>query len=201
MSEIYKRITFGPTIAPECGVVGPKVIGRARPGEGKKMSEATEETPVRRKPKSYRRHEREPRRRLVTIRFNDAELGEIREAAKRNGSDSVGAWVGTLASAVARGTEKRSVPKPMQLDREALGQVMQARGQMSSIGNNVNQIAAALNSGSEVPDVQVDALLAKVREIVNRLDDLTVQLVGRPAHCPRCNPFDRPRCGGFRRAK
>lgn len=94
-------------------------------------------------------------------------------AAGREGL-SAGAYAARAAVAVAKGTV---VPIPMD-ERERLQELTQARVAVNRIGNNLNQIAAVLNAEGEVTREQLAAVLSRVTQAVERLDDATVSFMG-----------------------
>lgn len=71
-------------------------------------------------------------------------------------------------------------PTPRQFSADAkvvLMELIQSRGQLRRIGNNLNQVAYALNSEGEVTDAQLKAVLARVNEAVRHVDEATLQVM------------------------
>lgn len=61
--------------------------------------------------------------------------------------------------------------------RNALGEFIQARNQLSRIGNNANQIARALNADGTVTNAQLEATLTAVENAIQRMDAATRQVM------------------------
>lgn len=118
------------------------------------------------------RQEEAPRRRRVNLAFNEAELAVLQEAARREDM-AVAAWAARAALAVAA---EKVVPVPVDA-RDVLQELIQSRGQLQRIGNNLNQIARVLNSDGEVTDAQVEAVLKYVQAAVRRVDEATLQVM------------------------
>ncbi|MEV5774242.1 plasmid mobilization relaxosome protein MobC [Streptomyces antimycoticus] len=124
---------------------------------------------------SIRRRGREPggpRSHRFKVSFNDAELAIVKEAADRE-NQALASWVGQAALAVA--TE---LVVPVSADAKVvLHELIRSRGQLRRIGNNLNQVAYALNSEGEVTDAQIKAVLARVHEAVRHVDEATLQVM------------------------
>ncbi|GAA1011503.1 plasmid mobilization relaxosome protein MobC [Streptomyces thermogriseus] len=118
------------------------------------------------------RQEEAPRRRRVNLAFNEAELAVLQEAARREDM-AVAAWAARAALAVAA---EKVVPVSADA-RDVLQELIQSRGQLQRIGNNLNQIARVLNSDGEVTDAQVEAVLKYVQAAVRRVDEATLQVM------------------------
>nr|WP_233221402.1 plasmid mobilization relaxosome protein MobC [Streptomyces carminius] len=108
----------------------------------------------------------------MNLAFNDAELAIVQEAASRENM-APAAWAARAALAVAAETVV-----PVSVDaKEVLQELIQSRGQLRRIGNNLNQVAHVLNAEGEMTDEQVQAVLARVQAAVRRVDEATVQLM------------------------
>lgn len=121
-----------------------------------------------------RRRERpeQPRSKSVRLTYNDAELAIVREAAGRAGM-AVSSWIARTALDAACG-----VVLPMAAEaRVALEELIQARGQLRRVGNNLNQIALVLNSRGNVPAVELDVVLRAVAQAVGQVDVATVRVM------------------------
>ncbi|MFE7212492.1 MobC family plasmid mobilization relaxosome protein [Streptomyces sp. NPDC057611] len=122
-----------------------------------------------------RRREREaggPRSTRVKVSYNDDELKIISAAAERD-STALAAWVGSAALAVAKETVV-----PVSADaKDVVQEVIRSRVQLSRVGNNLNQIARALNSDGTVTDEQLLAVLSAVETAIRRSDAATLQLM------------------------
>jgi hypothetical protein len=122
-----------------------------------------------------RRREREPagpRSNRLKVSYNDTELAIVQEAADRE-NQALASWVAWVALAVAK-----EVVVPVSVDaKEVLQELIQSRGQLRRIGNNLNQVAHILNADGEVTDAQLKAVLAHVNEAVRRVDEATLQVM------------------------
>lgn len=94
----------------------------------------------------------ERRSKSVMVRVTPSEWDRLVEAADRNGGLSVGAYVGALAQDAA-------VKRPL-LPVTVIGELTAAKQQLRRIGVNLNQIAAAVNSGEALPGNTAAVLLA-----------------------------------------
>ena len=113
------------------------------------------------------------RSKLMTVRFTDGDLATVRAAAERAGM-AVSAWVGELAVDAA---EHRAMP-PGWLHREVMTELVHLRSQIVWVGNNVNQIARAINSGI-VPDMDLQPLLARLTEVVGSIEEAAEKIRSR----------------------
>lgn len=124
---------------------------------------------------SVRRRGREPggpRSHRFKISFNDAELAIVQEAADRE-NQALASWVGQASLAVA--TEQ---VVPVSADAKVvLQELIRSRGQLRRVGNNLNQVAYALNAEGEVTNAQIRAVLALVNETVRHVDEATLQVM------------------------
>ncbi|MGW3415622.1 plasmid mobilization protein [Streptomyces sp. NPDC000888] len=122
-----------------------------------------------------RRRGREPggaRSHRFKVSFNDAELAIVQEAADRE-NQALASWVGQASLAVA--TEQ---VVPVSADAKVvLQELIRSRGQLRRVGNNLNQVAYALNAEGEVTNAQIRAVLALVNETVRHVDEATLQLM------------------------
>lgn len=105
------------------------------------------------------------RSKLMTVRFTDGDLATVRAAAERAGM-AVSAWVGELAVDAA---EHRAMP-PGWLHREVMTELVHLRSQIVWVGNNVNQITRAINSGI-VPGMDLQPVLARLTEVVGSIEE------------------------------
>ncbi|NGO40614.1 plasmid mobilization relaxosome protein MobC [Streptomyces ureilyticus] len=121
----------------------------------------------------YREREADgPRDNRLKVSYNDTELTIVREAAARN-NQALAAWVGNVALDVA----KEKVVPVSNNTRDVLAEFIRARNQLSRIGNNVNQIAKALNADGTVAGAQLAAALDAVLQSVRRMDEATRQVM------------------------
>ncbi|WP_189397508.1 plasmid mobilization relaxosome protein MobC [Streptomyces sp. FBKL.4005] len=127
----------------------------------------------RRAPKRRREREAEGTRdNRIKVSYNDSELAIVTEAAARD-NQALASWVGATALNVAK---EKVVPVSTD-SRDVLAELIQARNQASRIGNNVNQIAKALNAAGTVTGAQLAATLDAILKSVKRLDEATLQVM------------------------
>lgn len=113
------------------------------------------------------------RSKLMTVRFTDGDLATVRAAAERAGM-AVSAWVGELAVDAA---EHRAMP-PGWLHREVMTELVHLRSQIVWVGNNVNQIARAINSGI-VPGMDLQPVLARLAEVAGSVEEAAEKVRSR----------------------
>jgi predicted transcriptional regulator len=94
--------------------------------------------------------EKRQRTHVARIRLDDAEQGKLEELASASGL-SVGAY---LRAAALKSAGVRAKPRPS-VDRELLAR---ANADLNRVGNNINQIAHALNSGRDPPFILAEAM-------------------------------------------
>ncbi|MGW1839624.1 plasmid mobilization relaxosome protein MobC [Streptomyces sp. NPDC002067] len=110
-----------------------------------------------------------PRAKRVNLSFNQTEFDLLKLAAERENL-SPGAYAARTSLAVARG---ELIPLPADY-RDRLRTLAHSRVALNRIGNNLNQIAAALNAEGEVPPAQLAAVLERVSRAVETMDAATV---------------------------
>lgn len=122
-------------------------------------------------PEQRRRTRRndEPRPHRMNLRLGDDEKAAI-EAAATLARKTPTSYATDVVLAVAMGT---LTPIPTTY-REELRELVDARTALTRIGTNLNQIARAVNSGGDVTQEQLDAVLARVGEAVRRVDEATI---------------------------
>ncbi|QHC33893.1 plasmid mobilization relaxosome protein MobC [Streptomyces sp. HF10] len=121
----------------------------------------------------YREREAAGRRtNRFLVSYNDTELAIVNEAANRD-NQALAAWVGDAALNVAK---EKVVPVSVDA-RDVIAELIQSRNQASRIGNNVNQIAKALNADSTVTGAQLAAALDAIVKVVQRMDEATLQVM------------------------
>lgn len=121
----------------------------------------------------YREREADGRRdKRLKVSYTDTELTIVREAAARD-NQALAAWVGNAALNVAK---EKVVPVSVDA-RDLIAELIQARNQASRIGNNVNQIAKALNADGTVTSAQLVATLDAILKAVRRMDEATLQVM------------------------
>ncbi len=70
--------------------------------------------------------------------------------------------------------EHRTVPPGWQY-REVMTELTRLRSQITWVGNNVNQIARAINSGI-VPDMDLQSVLDRLQEVVSSIEQAAEQV-------------------------
>ncbi|MGW4692359.1 plasmid mobilization relaxosome protein MobC [Kitasatospora sp. YST-16] len=128
-----------------------------------------------RRPRRRHRDAQQRPHRIVT-RFNTTERDEITAAAEQR-EQTVSRFVATSTLAAARGHSSARDPQD-QLDR-AVDTLVSARAHLARVGNNLNQIAFALNSGGQVRPADLDATLGAVRAAIATVDRTAYQLAIR----------------------
>jgi hypothetical protein len=118
-------------------------------------------------PRRRRRHQA-PRPKRLTVRFSADEWDVVWTLARRDRL-AVAAWVAVAASEKASPTPTAG---PGQSDlRAVLGELNLARTQPAKAGALLNQAVAALNSGGDVADPQLEATAAFVARRVAQVDE------------------------------
>ncbi|MFH8410394.1 plasmid mobilization relaxosome protein MobC [Streptomyces sp. NPDC018019] len=122
-----------------------------------------------------RRREREAggrRTNRFLVSYSDAELSIVKEAADRD-NQALASWVGSAALDVAA---EKVVPVSTDA-RDVVAELIEARRQAARIGNNMNQVAKALNADGTVTAAQLAAVLDGVRKAIGRIDEATRQVM------------------------
>lgn len=114
----------------------------------------------------------DPRSERVNLRLNPTEKRTIELAAVRQNL-SAGAYAARAAYLVAKG---ELLPLPVD-EKEKLQTLSEARVALNRIGTNLNQIAHVLNSDGVVTPEQLTAVLIRVAEAVERVDDASLSLM------------------------
>lgn len=107
---------------------------------------------------SRRGSERRQRRHVARLRLDEAEQAKLEERASAAGL-STGAY---LRAAALGGAGVRARPRAS-VDRQLLAR---ANADLNRVGNNINQIAHALNAGGDPPYLLADAL-ADLRTVLS----------------------------------
>jgi hypothetical protein len=120
----------------------------------------------------YRVRRASARPRAVKVLYGEDELATVALAAARAGLRP-SSYVAAAALAAAQGV---AAPASSSESRELLTELMRARTAVRQYGTNLNQVAAALNSGaSEVP-VWLAAAVAGADRATARVDEAAAQL-------------------------
>ena len=122
----------------------------------------------------HRLHRFPGRGNAVKVLYGDDELAVVRCAASEAGL-RVSSYVAAAALAAAGGS---AAPSGGRQDRQALAELVQVRAALRQYGNNLNQIAAALNSGAGVPGWLLAAVEGGERA-VRRVDEAAQLLTRR----------------------
>ncbi|NKW34915.1 plasmid mobilization relaxosome protein MobC [Rhodococcus hoagii] len=120
------------------------------------------------------------RTRTVAVRLTDAEEAVWIDAALADGHRQLGAWVRERAVAGYLG-KVRPRAGGGGLSAEAAAEVAAMRQQMTKVGNNLNQIARAVNSGQVSPEMAAaldKGWLAKWGQELGRMADRLDALEG-----------------------
>lgn len=142
--------------------------GGSQPGEGA-TPHAVVETRMR-----PRLRQSQQRNRVRSVRLTADELADIQEAAATMGMRVAG-FLADAAVAVARAQEG---PASWLMNQRALvEELMRASAQLARVGNNLNQVAKALNSGVEVP--YADDAIARVVRAAARVEAAATEIAKR----------------------
>jgi len=128
-------------------------------------------------PARYRVRRAPARPRAVKVLYGEDELETVARAAARAGLRP-SSYVAGAALASARGAV---APTSDSEYRELLTELMQTRAAVRRYGTNLNQIAAAMNSGVTEPPVWLVAAVAGAERATARIDEAASVLAGRLA--------------------
>ena len=128
-------------------------------------------------PVRYRVRRAPARPRAVKVLYGEDELETVARAAARAGLRP-SSYVAAAALASARGAV---TPTSDNEYRELLTELMQTRAAVRRYGTNLNQIAAAMNSGVTEPPVWLVAAVAGAERATARIDEAASVLAGRLA--------------------
>jgi len=125
----------------------------------------------------YRVRRAPARPRAVKVLYGEDELATVGRAAVRAGLRP-SSYVAAAALASAQGAEP---PTWHSESRELLTELMRTRAAVRQYGTNLNQIAAALNSGVTEPPVWLAAAVAGADRATARIDQAATALRRRLA--------------------
>ena len=128
-------------------------------------------------PVRYRVRRASARPRAVKVLYGEDELATVSRAAARAGLRPSG-YVAAAALASAQGA---APPTAHSESRELLTELLQARAAVRQYGTNLNQIAAAMNSGVTEPPVWLAAAVAGAERATARIDEAATRLRQRLA--------------------
>ena len=153
------RATGGPRVAAPLQPAGPSAVLTAVAIET--SGDAGQDSPSNR---NYRMRAGRPRLHRVNLRLQQAEYEALEEAARRAGLT----LTGYAAAAAMAAALQREAPTQQPL-RQALLEIIAARGQVRRFGVNVNQAVRVLNSAGEPPLWMPEAVELTTRAVA-RLD-------------------------------
>ncbi|MGW6742792.1 plasmid mobilization protein [Streptomyces sp. NPDC055025] len=114
------------------------------------------------------------RARVCSVRLNDDEWQRLTVAA-RTARRSLPAYLVRAGLAAAEDSENTTAVIAGR--RELVTELFAARRHLGQVGNNLNQVTRALNSGGRPPEL--DAVIAAVQRAVSRVQDATDQLLAQ----------------------
>ncbi|CCA58945.1 hypothetical protein SVEN_5659 [Streptomyces venezuelae ATCC 10712] len=138
--------------------------------EPRRKRRATKTTSRKRSPKTTP----DKRAYVCSVRLNDVEKQQLADAAAA-ARTSLPAFLARAGLAAARNPE--SAAASIAGERELIAEVFAARRHLGQVGNNVNQIARAINLGDRPADAQLDAVLNAVRRATERVQAATDKLL------------------------
>lgn len=111
---------------------------------------------------------------VCSVRLNDTEKHLLVDAAAA-ARTSLPAFLARAALAAARDPE--SAAGSIAGERELISEIFASRRHLGHVGNNLNQLARAVNSGDHPSDAQFDAALNAVRRATERVQIATDKLL------------------------
>ncbi|MFI6005026.1 plasmid mobilization protein [Streptomyces sp. NPDC051366] len=131
---------------------------------------ATKNTSRKRSPKTAA----DKRSHVCSVRLNDDEKHHLTTAAAA-ARTSLPAFLARSALAAARDPEHAA--GAIAGERELISEMFAARRHLGHVGNNLNQVARAINSGDRPADAHLDAVLTAVRRATDRVQAATDRLL------------------------
>ncbi|MFJ7779345.1 plasmid mobilization protein [Streptomyces yangpuensis] len=147
--------------------------GRSQPEEKpspRRTRRATKNASRKRSPKNAA----DKRSYVCSVRLNDTEKHLLATAAEATRT-SLPAFLARSALAAARDPEHAA--GAIAGERELISEMFAARRHLGHVGNNLNQVARAINSGDRPADAHLDAVLAAVRRATDRVQAATDRLI------------------------
>ncbi|WP_436319091.1 plasmid mobilization protein [Streptomyces virginiae] len=121
-----------------------------------------------------RTYKRRQRPNVCSVRMSDDELALVATAAKTAGVTLAGFFARAALSACR---DPQTSAAAIAGRREMVAELFAARRHLGQIGNNLNQLTRAINSGAQPPDAQLDAVLDAVHRASARVQGATDQLL------------------------
>ncbi|MEU3602654.1 plasmid mobilization relaxosome protein MobC [Streptomyces sp. NPDC006798] len=113
---------------------------------------------------------------MCSVRLNDEEKTLLATAAQRTRT-SLPAFLARAGLAAARDLDQTAAAVAGQ--RETVTELFAARRHLGQVGNNLNQVARALNSGGQPAEQQLDAVIAATQRAVQRVQDAADRLLAQ----------------------
>ncbi|WP_425424524.1 plasmid mobilization protein [Streptomyces katrae] len=111
---------------------------------------------------------------MCSVRMDDDEHALVATAAKAVGVTVAGFFA---KAALKEAHDPHTSAAAIAGRRETVIKLFTARRHLAQIGNNLNQLTRAVNSGGRPTDIQLDAVLDSVRRASARVQDATDQLL------------------------
>ncbi|MFI7102799.1 plasmid mobilization protein [Streptomyces sp. NPDC050161] len=146
--------------------------GGPQPGE-EAPQRSTSATPPAPRKRSPLKRERK-RSRMCNIRLNDDEWKHLTTAA-RSTRTSLPAYL--VRAGLAAADDGENTAAAIAGHRQLVTELFAARRHLGQVGNNLNQVTRALNSGGQ--PAELDAVIGAVNRAVNRVQDVTDKLLDR----------------------
>ncbi|MFB7255092.1 plasmid mobilization protein [Streptomyces nojiriensis] len=121
-----------------------------------------------------RTYKRRQRPNVCSVRMSDDELALVATAAKTAGVTLAGFFA---RAALSASRDPQTSTAAIAGRREMVAELFAARRHLGQIGNNLNQLTRAINSGAQPPDAQLDAVLDAVHRASARVQGATDQLL------------------------
>ncbi|MFI1886024.1 plasmid mobilization protein [Streptomyces jumonjinensis] len=125
--------------------------------------------------RSPKQHDRK-RVRVCSVRLNDEEKTLLTAAAQQTRT-SLPAFLARAGLTAASDLDHTAATIAGQ--RETVTELFAARRHLGQVGNNLNQIARAINSGAQPTEPELDAVIAATQRAVHRVQDATDRLLAQ----------------------
>lgn len=144
--------------------------GGSQPGAEKQQRSHVDATPVSSARK--RSPQKNKRARMCNIRLNDDEWSRL-TAAAHSSRKSLPAYL--VRAGLAAADDSENTTALIAGHRELIAELFAARRHLGQVGNNLNQVARALNSGGQ--PAELDAVVSAVQRAVTRVQAVTDQML------------------------